>query len=65
MRTQVGSRRPRPLKANDPDWPVVDLELSDDEWYIVIAIARTKKMTVAEYLRQSIRIGMEYERANA
>lgn len=54
--------RPRPLRANEPGWTVIDLTMDDDEWAACIAAARYKKIPVAVWIRNAIRTGMEYER---
>lgn len=47
------ARRDRPLKANDPDWPVLDLEFKDKEtWPSFIKAARTLGVPVAVLIRE-------------
>jgi hypothetical protein len=54
--------RSRPLRANDPNWVVIDFEMDDDEFRACIAIARSQGLPFAVWLRRVIRIGLEATR---
>lgn len=51
--------RTRPIKANDPEWVVVDLDDWDQAlWRRCIAAARSRGMPVAVWIREALHAEM-------
>lgn len=54
-------RARRPLKANDPDWPVLDLDMPPEEWKAIEAEARRRGIPSAVLIRLLIEEGLTHE----